>query len=427
MLAPVSSYATNGYFAHGYGQRGKGMGGADTALAIDAFGGASNPAGMVWVGNRIDVGATWFRPERSAQRVGSPAGVDFTEESSNNGFIIPEFGYNRAVTPYLALGVTIYGNGGMNTEYSSGASVGTCAALGLPPGPRNPLCGSGGLGVDLVQAIIAPTLAYKITPRHSVGIAPLFAYQRFAASGLQAFAPISAAPDRLTNNGHDDSIGAGVRVGWQGHLTDWLSLGAAYSTKIYTTRFERYRGLFAGQGSFDIPENFSVGAAFQATPALTISADYQRINYSDIAAVGNSSVTPGCAFNPPFGPGIGPGCLGQANGIGFGWRDVNVYKLGVQLRYNPRLTLRIGYDHTDNPIRPRDVTFNILAPGVVQDHFTMGFSYAITRRSELTFSYVHAVENAVSGRPNPLYFPVGGQETIRLEEDALGLAWSRRW
>ena len=48
MAASPSAQATNGYFSHGYGMKAKGMGGAATAMAIDTFGGANNPASMVW-------------------------------------------------------------------------------------------------------------------------------------------------------------------------------------------------------------------------------------------------------------------------------------------------------------------------------------------------------------------------------------------
>jgi hypothetical protein len=40
-----------------------------------------------------------------------------TVESDSNYFLVPEFGYNRMVNNNLALGVTVYGNGGMNTDY----------------------------------------------------------------------------------------------------------------------------------------------------------------------------------------------------------------------------------------------------------------------------------------------------------------------
>ncbi len=71
IAAPGVAMATNGYFAHGYGMTAKGMGGASTAMAKDTFGGANNPASMVWVGDRLDIGVDWFKPIRDAERDGS--------------------------------------------------------------------------------------------------------------------------------------------------------------------------------------------------------------------------------------------------------------------------------------------------------------------------------------------------------------------
>ena len=73
-----SAFATNGYFSHGYGIRAKGMGGAATAMSIDAMGGANNPASMVWVGDRLDIGVDYFRPIRSARREGSFGGANWS-------------------------------------------------------------------------------------------------------------------------------------------------------------------------------------------------------------------------------------------------------------------------------------------------------------------------------------------------------------
>ena len=82
------------------------------------------------------------------------------------------------------------------------------------------LCGSGKLGVDLLQLIVAPTVAYKLDSRNSVGVSVLLGYQRFKAEGLQAFdnapgfPPFTGAPGHVTNNGHDSATGAGLRLGW---------------------------------------------------------------------------------------------------------------------------------------------------------------------------------------------------------------------
>jgi long-chain fatty acid transport protein len=434
-LAPFAANATDGYFSHGYGMKAKGRGGASTAMTTDSFGGAANPATMVFAGERIDVGIDWFRPDRSASRSGSFGGAGFldgsVEGNETENFFIPEFGYNKLLNPNLSLGISVYGNGGMNTDYPAGPlDQGVCQG-GAPNGvPANLLCGSGNLGVDLSQLIFAPTLAYKFGANQSIGVSPLIAYQRFKAYGLQPFAAISSDPANLTNRGYDDSWGAGVRVGYFAQLTPAFAVGAAYSTKIAMQEFDKYKGLFAEQGDFDIPENYNLGLAFKAMPALTIALDYQRINYNKVKSVGNPSNQPNCnpLTNFPTGPGVGPDCLGASgSSIGFGWQNVNVIKLGVEYQWDSRLLLRAGYNHSDNPIEARDVTFNILAPGVIEDHLTLGFTYALQGGSEITMAYMHAFKNSVSGPATNPYFNVGGTETIELSEDSLGIAWGMRF
>lgn len=398
---PGAAMATNGMFASGYGMTASGMGGAATAMSEDTFGGANNPASMVFVGDRIDFGASLFSPRREAtagsmSAFGGGTGATVTEQSESNYFVIPEFGYNKLVNPNLSLGVTVYGNGGMNTDYAP-LSTGS-----------NFLGGSGRLGVDLMQLVIAPTAAFKIAPNHSIGISPLLGYQRFKAEGLQAFSGFSSDPTHVSNNGYDDAFGAGVRVGYMGKITPQLSIGVAYSSKVDMQKFDKYAGLFAGQGDLDLPENYNAGIAYKFTPDLTVALDYQRINYKDVAAIGNPSNA--------LLSGIP---LGASNGSGFGWKDIDVWKLGAQYKYNKNWTMRAGWNHGDNPVQSADVTFNIIAPGVIKDHLTLGTTYMTAGGGELTVAYVHAFENSVSGT-NLL---TGAPETIRMYQDILGIAY----
>ena len=421
-----AALATNGYFSHGYGIKAKGMGGAATATASDTLGGANNPASMVWVGDRVDFGVDYFRPIRSASRTGSGGGFnDFSQESDTKNFFVPEFGYNKMLSKNLSLGVSVYANGGLNTDFNGNTN--TAGGCGFPGGSftartQNGLCGNSQLGANLEQLIIAPTLAFKINDRHSIGISPLIGYQKIKINGLSAFSGLSTDPGNLTNDtrvgdkGSDDAWGLGVRIGWQGHITDSVTLGAAYASKVYMQKFDKYRGLFAEQGSFDIPENYNLGVAWKALPGLTVALDYQRINYGGVASISNSGQTPGCPANSSV-------CLGGSNGLGFGWKSIDVWKLGFEYQANKALTLRAGYNHGDSPIRSSDITFNFLATAVVQDHLTLGMTYAVTPSSELSLSYLHAFEKSQSG-PTNTYFPVGGTETIKLYEDSLGIAYS---
>lgn len=404
--------ATNGYFAHGYGLKAKGMGGVATALAQDSMGGATNPAGMVFAGARMDIGLDVFMPDRDAERSGAgfPT-LNGKVTSDSKTFYVPEAGYNNMLSNNLSLGVTVYGNGGLNTTYPQGNF--NCGG-----GPANMLCGSGTLGVDLSQLIIAPTVAYKIGAQHSVGVSLLLGYQRFEAVGLQAFdnapgfPPFTGAPGYVTNNGYDSSTGVGLRVGWQGRFTDWLTVGAAYASKMNMSSFDRYKGLFAGGGDFDIPSHYNLGVALMPAPGWTLALDVGRINYSDVPSVNN----PSSAQAP----------LGAANGPGFGWQDIDVVKLGVSWQVNDAWTLRMGYNKGDNPIGSADVTFNILAPGVMKQHYTLGFTYAVSKTSEITAAFMTAPRQTVTG---PSLFNAvlgagaGGNETIGMKQSSFGLAW----
>ena len=443
------AHATNGYFSHGYGMKAKGMAGAATATASDTFGGANNPASMVWVGDRLDVGVDWFKPIRSSERTGAgDPTLNGSVSSDSNGFAIPEFGYNKMLNQNMSLGITVYGNGGMNTDYAGGQLPygGTCANPSLPGTPTggfnpgtgtdpatstyNLLCGNGRLGVDLMQLMIAPTVAYKVNETNSIGISPLLGYQKFKADGLEAFSGFSTDASSLTGKGYDSATGLGVRVGWQGKVSDTVTLGAAYSSKMKYGKFDKYKGLFAEEGGFDTPANWNVGIAIKAMPKMTVAIDYQKIDYSGVNSVGNPSTTAcdGVAAAPCVGGGV-PGSLGGTDGRGFGWGDVRIVKLGVEHEYSDVLTLRAGYSKNNNPISSSDVTFNIIAPGVITTHYTLGFTYATAKDAEITMAYMHAKEDSVTGSSlfNSWTGGTSGTETIKMFQDSLGIAYGIKW
>lgn len=414
--ALLPAHATNGYFPHGFGTKSKGMGGAGIALAQDAFAGANNPAQAAFAGNRIETGLELFMPDRDMSR--SFGGTQITSAvSGREYFLIPEFGYNVALSKRLGVGLTVFGNGGMNTTFPGGTS--DCSGLMAGASPTsNALCGMGTLGVDLIQLTVAPTLAYQFSEGHALGVSPLFVYQQFKATGLQAFQMLPGAsndPTKLTNNGRDSSTGVGVRLGYMGQLTEQLSLGASYSPQISMSRFKDYAGLFADAGKFDIPENYGVGVAFQPTSSLQIALDYNRINYSQVPSIGNPA-----GFN-----------MGAPNGGGFGWRNVEVFKLGMQWKMNPKTTLRVGVNRGTNPLTSTNITPGILAPGVMQTHFTLGGTYAMSPTSELSWHYLHAPRVSVTG---PSLFngllPAGSplvQESVSMRQNAIGVQWGMRF
>jgi long-chain fatty acid transport protein len=148
-----------------------------------------------------------------------------------------------------------------------------------------------------------------------------------------------------------------------------------------------------------------------------VAADVQQINYSDVPAVGNSA---DCFFAMTC-------ALGATNGPGFGWQDTTVFKIGVAWQMKPGTTLRAGYVTLDQPIPASQTFFNILAPGVVEDHLTLDLTLEMSKTSELSFMYMHAFEKKVNGSGSiPLAFG-GGEANLRMSQDSLGVAYGWKY
>lgn len=456
--ATAPSFATNGYFLIGYGTKARSMGGAGVAFAQDSLAAAANPAGWTDVKMdtmRIDAGGEFFLPKRgfvndsSTLESGFPGSdAPVNHRSGSNVFLIPTMGGIYKFNRKLTVGMAVVGNGA-NTRYDqsipgkpecidgnttggTGSTVFNFNCLSSPTG-----------GVQLLQAQMLPGAAYKVNKNHSIGATLTLSVQQFRAYGLQSFGQDGlgyAEGEDLTNRGNDYSYGAGIRVGWLGKFFDnRLSLGANYASRTYMTQFDKYQDLFAESGSFDIPEHYAVGLAVKLTKKLTIAADFQRIKYGDIKSIANEGPDAADPFNffpdgcedvtDAAGNVIGNTCLlGRNDGMGFGWHDQNVYKIGLNYDHNNHWSFRVGYNYAETPIQEDQVLFNFLAPAVVEHHATLGISYRPSRNMEWSMNYMHAFKNTIKG-PTALGptagLPVNGENaSIDMYINSIGLSFA---
>ena len=433
-IATPAAHATNGYFKIGYGTKNRGMAGAGIAYSQDSLAPATNPSGLSFIGNRMDFGVELFNPNRDATLDATGLGNPTPNKVDSGAtlFAIPHAGFAFDMGNITA-GLSITANGGMNTRYNSNLYANAfgpvAAGFGAGAFPN-----TGTLGVNLSQLIIAPTVSTKLNQDHAVGASLLLGYQRFRSYGLGMFMPMSSNPMHVTNKGDDDAWGAGVRLGWTGNITSNITLGASASSKIYMQEFDRYKGLFAEQGDFDIPANFGVGIAVKVTPKTTVAFDVQRILYGDVAAIANAGPTAQQfldAFGSVLGTGsyAGPGQLGGDGGWGFGWEDITVYKLGVNYAYNNQWTFRGGLNYGENPIDPDQNLFNILAPGVVEKHVTVGFTYAPTAYNEISMTYMHAFreDQSYTYAGTMMGGPASWGTEIGMDQNALELSYAMKF
>ncbi|WP_296825735.1 outer membrane protein transport protein [Thiobacillus sp.] len=428
--------ATNGYFLPGAGYRSQGMGGVGIAYGRDSLSIAANPANIVNTGMRGDLGFGVFNPERyaavgrSAGQV-SPFGFNNGAESDSRYFIVPEMGVTMPLTEELHVGFAVLGNGGMNTNYP----VNLFNYTGAPNSAKGPGKDKK-IGIDMMQLLVPVTVGYKVNETNSVGAALVLAETRFRAYGLGAFKAfdqilnmtITSDPNHLTDQGFDYSYGAGVKLGWLGNfLDDKLTVGLAYTSRTYMTKFDKYRGLFAEQGGFDIPENYGIGITIKPKKNLVISADISRINYAKIASIGNRGMTTSVGdYTDPSVQVAGiPSTtdptkeLGNDEGMGFGWKNQTVYKVGAQYGVNNRLQIRAGYNYGKSPIQDDQLTFNVLAPATVESHYTVGFTYKASDELEITGVYLYAAPN---NQTSPANQNIVGKAYAGMHQNVFGVS-----
>lgn len=425
----VPGHATNGYFLIGFGAKSRGMGGVGVAYAQDALAAANNPAGMADIDMstmRVDVGGEFFNPPRAVRHESATLPADV--KSGANLFLIPNMGgaykFNRNIT----VGMAAIG-AGLGTRYDQSLAVcndGDPATNGNNFFNFNCLA-SGTVGVSLMQMQMLPSIAYRINKQHALGFSLAIGVQTFRMYGGQAFDTLgfAAGSGNLTNLGNDWSYGAGIRIGglhkfYKGRF----KFGWNYASRVYMSKFDKYRNLFAEQGDFDIPEHYAVGIAYEINKKLTVAADVQRINYSDVKSVGNPGPDPADPNNF-FPPGID--VLGKDNGLGFGWEDQTVYKLGFNYDYNKTWSVRAGVNYGKSPIPDDQALFNLLAPATVEWHLTLGASYRPSPNIEWSFNYMHAFENTIKGPTafGPTGSPVVGENAaLSMKQNSLGVSFA---
>lgn len=372
LLHLSAAHATNGTMPHGYGIKAMGMGGASIALPQDAVAAANNPAGMAFVGHRTDLGLSVVMPRPEA----TIGGTGF-DGSGVKAIAVPDFGYSRPLDARQSLGVSVYGNG-VATQYDT-------SIAGAP--------GSGKDSAQLTQVIASPTYAVQLAPGHALGVSLDLVYQRFEVDG------VPDAPGR-ESPGAASSFGAGFKLGWTSRLNEHWTVGAMYSARVHMGKLDRYKALLAREGQFDVPERYGIGVAWKPVPQVVVAADVMRVNWGDLDSLANA--------------------LTDAE-PGFGWQSQTIRRIGVAWDVSPAWTLRAGYSQGTRIIS-RDNTFlNYLAPVTPTTHVTLGGTYRLSDRDELSFAAARAFGASVDGAG-----PSTGVN-VRMSQNWLGAAWSRSW
>jgi len=86
--------------------------------------------------------------------------------------------------------------------------------------------------------------------------------------------------------------------------------------------------------------------------------------------------------------------------------------------------LRAGFSaNNQQPVPATQTFFNILAPGVIRYHVSLGGSWLPDAKDEIDFDYQRALRGGVNG-VNSIPPGFGGEANLYLEENSFGVGYT---
>lgn len=399
-VSATTASAGYGAFLHGYGIQSGGAGGVGFSLAQDSYPLAANPALAGILGKRFDVGLIIEVVDPQVRISGNSAGADQTYRSKDKVFPIPQGGIVIPISTTLAAGFT-------------GFAAGTGARY--EPSPLERFGGPEKASLALGQIGISSVLAYSPAAQHWLGLGVNVGYQSLEVKGAQPFSALSESPEHVSNQGVEPSIGVGFTLGYYGRWLQWLEAGFSYRSKTWTQRAEEYEGLLPEQGRLELPAIYGLGFTATLNPAWRLSIEMQRVLYGKEKATGNR-------LGKLFDEGQ---LLGSEDGPGFGWRNQNIYKLGVIWQASPTLTLRGGYSRANNQMRNSETLFAMFSPSENEQHASLGATYKLDPQWEVSAYLTRAFSTEVKGRNSIPDALGGGEADIKVSAWSIGLSFAR--
>jgi long-chain fatty acid transport protein len=243
---------------------------------------------------------------------------------------------------------------------------------------------------------VTPAVAFAPSEKLWIGLAANIDWASLAVDPFPAAPPDGAFYPSATASA--TTFGFGFQAGLIYRLTEAMNVGLAYSSKQVfddftwnSTNADPTDQAFGTHREFsfqlDAPAIIAGGVSLQATERLFLAADAKYFMYSSTEGFEAEGFT-------------------QTGAVaGFGWDDIKVFALGGEFLATDRVSLRAGYNYSDNPIPEENSFFNVAAPAVIQHHLTLGFGVNLVEGVDVSAAYYRAFESEVSG---PIYHPAMG-------------------
>jgi len=326
------AFATSALEPVGWGQHAYARGGADVAIGESAVGLNLNPANLYNAAKRLDVSVHALNLVIHWRETSVP----LQPKSIRSGYrwvALPDAGIAVPVNDRLTLGLSANGHAAIMSRWGSGRK-----AWFLLPKVNLGAC-------------------YKLTDNFAIG-----ASGAIARADLQLkFQDIGLETGRM----HGEGFGWTVGARWD--VTETVSLGASYMSKLHFSQLDSHK---AHIDHFDFPDQFAIGAAFKVTDKLTIAPEFRYVRYRQ------------SDFNKT-------NIYDEENRMLWrldpNYRSQPIFILGAQYKINDNWVFAVGHQYARNVQQDHDAFF--LIPAIVEHTTTLGLRWE-GKRLEVGFAFI---------------------------------------
>lgn len=437
LISPLA-YTTNGMNLEAYGPVSQSMGGASMAYDNGTAAVMNNPAtlGLMSEGSRVDAALSILVPDISAKLSGVPSA-----DSSATAFYLPAVGYAHKAGK-MTYGIGVFSQGGMGTEYAansfmaagSGEEVRSevdvgrlIAPLAYQFGDKFNVGGSldfvwtemdlkmamsGQQFGDMVTGLGGAQTYGAVSGSMANTLVDAFTVPQAMCGGVPCLSAMNWARIDFSNNnvftGQAKGNGFAFKLGATYKASNQFTFGATFHSKtslgdLTTTNATMSMNVIGpatlgtattipvtgsvAVRNFQWPQIIAIGTAYQASDQLLLVADFKRIGWKDVMK--NLSITFTADADQPNASAAAFGLGGKVVDMSLyqNWDDQNVIQLGGAYKTTEALTLRAGLNLANNPVP--DQYMNPLFPAIAKNHLVLGAGLAISKTSNVDFSYVY--------------------------------------
>lgn len=374
-----------GYQVNTLSAKQSGMGNVGTGMKLGAESMHFNPAGLTSIEGLGDVQVTGNGIISSVEYKGA------TTSATTD---------NKMSTPFAA-----YAGFKIGEKWGLGLAVTTPYGSGLN-------WGKNWAGAHTVQEIklqsfsFQPTVAYKITPRLSVGAGLMVMKGSFMIG--KGLLPVGSIPEPYVSKGlspinvnleGNAKVGLGFNVGAMWDVTDRFTLGVSYRSKVMMKVDAGDASIEYAEGKKEtilqvlnaspttapmaalaqlmddskikaelpLPSNINVGASYKLTDKWLLAADLQFVGWGTYDSLN-------IVFNK--------GQLSYENKNPKKYTSTVAVRLGAEFKPVEKWTVRGGFYYDQTPVDTD--YYNPETPGANKFSFTLGGTYSVWRKLDIT-------------------------------------------